>query len=64
MINAYTKLHNAGIVHGDVEYRHIRRRDGGICLIDFDKGKYVEDSPDAEDLKEEEMREVRRVFGI
>lgn len=44
MKELYDKLHQAGVIHGDVEPRHIRRRiyTDDLCLIDFDHGFEVD----------------------
>jgi tRNA A-37 threonylcarbamoyl transferase component Bud32 len=48
----YAKLHIAGITHGDIQLRHIRRRlddPSQLVLIDFDQAKIN----DAVSMKEE-----------
>ena len=43
VLQAYTALHQAGVVHNDLELRHLRRRtgDGKVRLIDFDRAILV-----------------------
>jgi tRNA A-37 threonylcarbamoyl transferase component Bud32 len=38
----YDRIHQAGVVHGDIQLRHIRRRGDGLCLIDFDHAYQVD----------------------
>ncbi|WVR00505.1 hypothetical protein IAU59_007648 [Kwoniella sp. CBS 9459] len=42
VINLYNKLHSVGVLHNDVQARHIRRgQDGKLRLIDFEGARYV-----------------------
>ncbi|BEI93490.1 uncharacterized protein CcaverHIS019_0511180 [Cutaneotrichosporon cavernicola] len=50
----YTKVHGAGVVHGDLELRHIRRElgdGGGLRLIDFEGARFKPDSVEKERIE-------------
>lgn len=44
----YHALHAAGVLHGDVEWRHVREKDGKMRLIDFDRATILQDLPDTQ----------------
>ncbi|BEJ10635.1 hypothetical protein CspHIS471_0100570 [Cutaneotrichosporon sp. HIS471] len=53
----YAKVHGAGVVHGDLELRHIRRElgdGGGLRLIDFEGARFKPDSVEKERIELDE----------
>lgn len=47
----YDELHDAGVLHGDVEWRHVLSRERSqtnLCLIDFGRAKLRSDMSDQE----------------
>lgn len=42
--NMYGSLHAVGVVHGDVEWRHILRKDDRLFIIDYDRALVQEES--------------------
>lgn len=59
MLTCYKTLHTHGILHGDVQPRHVRiHEDGGARLIDFDLCQTSSSSSEME----EEIRKVERML--
>lgn len=65
----YTKVHAAGVVHGDIELRHVRREldgvrgvgcGGGLRLIDFEGARAVGEKAS---LLEKERRQLDKCIG-
>ena len=62
ILEAYNLIHSYGITHGDLELRHLRRRDtdGRVRLIDFDRAIINATSVQLS----REMGEVRSKLGL
>lgn len=58
-------LHDAGVLHNDVHYRHILQRDGLVRLIDFDRAIVRDEHTDEvwDTLCQKEMANVSKVLG-
>ncbi|GMK56161.1 hypothetical protein CspeluHIS016_0300010, partial [Cutaneotrichosporon spelunceum] len=66
IISAYHRVHAAGVVHGDVQLRHVvRDRHGTLRIVDWE-GAYEVDtqSPAGRAVIEREMHEVYHMMGI
>jgi serine/threonine protein kinase len=59
VLDAYKTLHAAGILHRDLEPRHVRiDREGGIRLIDFEGADFVGVGAGEIEDEEAELREL------
>ncbi|WVQ71935.1 hypothetical protein IAR50_001477 [Cryptococcus sp. DSM 104548] len=65
VVSLYEELHSVRIIHGDVERRHIRRRDdGSLCLIDFEGGRVASAGEKGDRVLAGEMRTVKAMLGL
>ncbi|KAJ7029907.1 hypothetical protein C8F04DRAFT_1187262 [Mycena alexandri] len=61
LYDVFLQLHAAGVVHGDVARRNIRRPSGDFCVVDFDSSTLNHVCPGAAC---EELAQLRRNLGI
>ncbi|WVQ85349.1 hypothetical protein IAT38_007514 [Cryptococcus sp. DSM 104549] len=65
IVSAYSDLHGARVLHGDVTKRHLRRRpDGTWCIIDFDAARMAPRGDWGDEDLEREMSRVKRMLGL
>ncbi|WVQ84919.1 hypothetical protein IAT38_007082 [Cryptococcus sp. DSM 104549] len=61
----YRQLHDARVLHRDIQPRHIRRRsDGRFALIDFDSSREVKVNSKGDKELAAEMRLVENMLGL
>ncbi|TYJ51957.1 hypothetical protein B9479_007446 [Cryptococcus floricola] len=60
LLRQYERLHQANVLHHDIDPRHwLQRPGGGWMIIDFDGARELTGAQEDESEKEEEMRRVR-----
>lgn len=66
VVDAYRKVHAAGVVHGDVRPRHVvRDRRGSVRLVDWEGAREVDvDSESGRTAVEREMSDVLDMLGL
>ena len=61
-IESLRKLHELGVLHGDIELRNVVWRDGRVVWVDFEMASLRNDMPDFDVLAKEEMEELSELL--